>query len=203
MTFPVQNKPHVTKVAGGVSAITGQHETMAISNGEGRLWLQEGTLVDESGKVPDPIPDWFWTEFNKLTPAMKQRHGAVLKLRGEKAEEVQSGNSDTEQDNPGRTPALKGGDDSDKGGDPSLEGKEDDQMSPELKAALGIRDALDVADEENAQAAERGEISSEEDAEKAEDEAQKAADEVADNEGKDPEPAKKKPAAKKPAAKKR
>ena len=170
--LPVPSKPHVSKTAGGVSQITGSNETMCISNGSERLWLQEGLLLDESGNVPDPVPGWFWQEFNKLSAAMKQRHGNVLKLAKGKVKDYPSSRGDLEQDNPAPVPALKAGDDSDQGGDPSLESKEEEQLSPELLAALNISKSLDAADEENQRRADAGEISAEnEDAEKEAEEA--------------------------------
>ena len=103
---------------------------------------------------------------------MRQRHGNVLKLAKGKVKDYPSSRGDLEQDNPAPVPALKAGDDSNQGGDPSLESKEEEQLSPELLAALNISKSLDAADEENQRRADAGEISAEnEDAEKEADEA--------------------------------
>jgi hypothetical protein len=49
---------------------------MMITQGDQRIWLQGGQLMDESGQVldPDTLPDWFKGEYEKLTERMKATH---------------------------------------------------------------------------------------------------------------------------------
>lgn len=74
--FPVPRKPHDTRVSGGVASVVGSVETMMLSNGDQRLWLQGGHIYDESGidLGPDEVPGWFEEEYKKLTPLMKSTH---------------------------------------------------------------------------------------------------------------------------------
>lgn len=145
MPLPVPNKPHVTKVMGGVSNVSGSHETMCLSSGDGRLWLQEGRLFDESGRRPDPIPDWFWEEFGKMSPEMQQVHAAVTEDLAEDAPERQAlAVGEMGQNNPGPRLAKKAGDYAGRGGNPDV--MQDHQLSPEVKTALDMKEALAARD---------------------------------------------------------
>lgn len=81
MSIPLPEKPHTTKIVGGVETIIGRNETMLVSSSEGRLWIQNGRVFDEAGKSPAEIPDWFWEEFRKVSPEMQAKHGGVAGLK--------------------------------------------------------------------------------------------------------------------------
>lgn len=76
MAIPLPEKPHTTRIAGGVETIRSSNETMQILSDEGRLWMQRGVVYDEAGVRldPDNLPVWFMREYDKLTPEMKKRH---------------------------------------------------------------------------------------------------------------------------------
>lgn len=75
MSIPTPERPHISKVAGGVENIVRSNETMLVSGVDGKFWVQNGRVYDEGGKPVDEVPEWFWEEFAKLTPAMQAKHG--------------------------------------------------------------------------------------------------------------------------------
>lgn len=45
------------------------HYVRIAAEGNPPLYIQNGTVFAEGGGLVDEIPDWFWPEVNKLTPA--------------------------------------------------------------------------------------------------------------------------------------
>lgn len=145
MTIPTPAKPHVSKAAGGVAGIMTSNETMMISSGDGRLWVQNGAIYDEAGKelAHDDIPGWFWDEYNKITPGQKAEHGTLADMKDKtQAHDQSTGIVDHEANQPGPNVAKVAGDLSNKGGDPVA--KEPHQMSPEERAANDLQATKDV-----------------------------------------------------------
>lgn len=144
MTIPTPAKPHVSKVAGGVAGIMSSNETMMISSGDGRLWVQNGAIYDEAGKqlADDEIPGWFWDEYNKITPGQKAEHGTLAEMKEKVSGDETKGVVDREAEQPGPNVAKTAGDQSSKGGNPVA--KDPSQMSEEERAAKSIQDLKDV-----------------------------------------------------------
>lgn len=74
--IPTPQPPHVTKNTNGVSALVKSNETCRLTGPDGGgLWVQNGHVYDDVGVVIEDIPEWFWEEYNKMTPYMKDRLG--------------------------------------------------------------------------------------------------------------------------------
>lgn len=78
MAIPV-TKPQQTRVVGGVANVIKDNPTMMVKSGDGALWVQGGLVYDDAGKalVGDEIPGWFWEEYKKVSPDMKEAHGKL------------------------------------------------------------------------------------------------------------------------------
>lgn len=150
MSIPTPAKPHVSKVAGGPAGIMSSNETMMISSGDGRLWVQNGVIYDEAGKqlADEDIPGWFWDEYNKITPGQKAEHGTTAEMKEKVASDESKGIVDHEAEQPGPNVAKVAGDLSSKGGDPKA--KDPSQMSEEERAAKSLQDLKDVQEETGA-----------------------------------------------------
>lgn len=74
--FPVPRRPHDTRVSGGVVTLAGSTETMMLTSGDQRVWLQGGRVYDEAGVdlTDTELPGWVNIEWQKLTPEMQATH---------------------------------------------------------------------------------------------------------------------------------
>lgn len=75
-------KPQEVRVLGGVSHIVRQNQTLLITSSDGRCWVQDGRITDDNGNDLNPVPDWFWYEYDKLSPEAKEANPVDRNLHG-------------------------------------------------------------------------------------------------------------------------
>lgn len=60
-------------------ALVAEHNIVRVRAGnDGPLFVQDGQVYSEGGQLIAPIPDWFWGEYTKVSPAMKKEVGLAM-----------------------------------------------------------------------------------------------------------------------------
>jgi hypothetical protein len=88
--FPVPRRPQETATTDGVSRLVRSNETMLISHGDQRLWLQGGRIYDDAGLEisGENVPGWFQEEYEEhLDKLTKQQ---ILQLIDDEELEVEN-----------------------------------------------------------------------------------------------------------------
>lgn len=74
-------KPHETQTKRGVSVVVRENPLIRIHCLEGRINVQRGHIMWDDGTEVDPVPDWFWAEYAKISPEMREQLGVELKAK--------------------------------------------------------------------------------------------------------------------------
>ena len=71
--MPLTLRTHVTERVPGTleqsRVVRTAHYVRIAAEGNPPLYIQGGAVYSEGGGLVDEIPDWFWPEVNRLTPA--------------------------------------------------------------------------------------------------------------------------------------
>lgn len=74
-------KPHETQNKRGVETVVRENHTIYIGSEHGRIVVQNGQILDINGNELTTVPDWFWVEYAKVSPEMRDKLGVELKVK--------------------------------------------------------------------------------------------------------------------------
>ncbi len=74
-------KPHEVQTKRGVATVVRENPLINIRCLEGNITVQCGKIMWADGSDVDPVPDWFWAEYAKISPAMREQLGVELKAK--------------------------------------------------------------------------------------------------------------------------
>lgn len=74
-------KPQETQSKRGVASVVRENITIYIGSEYGRIAVQSGQILDVNGNELTEVPDWFWVEYAKVSPEMREKLGVDLKVK--------------------------------------------------------------------------------------------------------------------------